>query len=444
MGFEKGELYRLPWSLNDNPIAWLEITDICNLHCEGCYRQRLTNHKPLEEIQEEVRFLKRWRNPDNVSIAGGEPLIHPRILEIVAYIAEQGLKPIILTNAQALTPTFLHQLKRAGLAGFTIHIDSHQGRPDWTGKNEAEHNALRQYYADMIHAEGGLYTIFNSTVYPSTYHEIPDVVRWGRENMDRVQGLVFITYRTGIADTNVALDENNQEVDLHQLSYVTDHFDERFVTGPEVAEMIQSACPEYAPSGYLGGTIRHDSYKWMAGAMIGIKGKVYGSVGKKTMELTQSMHHVFTGRYLAYLSQARMGAKVFMLSPWDRLVRQGGKRWLADLVRHPSHLFRPIYVQSIGIIQAPDLLPDGRADMCDSCPDMTYFEGKLVNSCRLDEYRLFGHMLSVAERQQREQDQAAQVENPAEEQPSEPTAVSLPQEHARVIADDGGERQAEE
>ena len=55
MGFEKGELYRLPWSLNDNPIAWLEITDICNLHCEGCYRQRLTNHKPLEKL-EEVAF----------------------------------------------------------------------------------------------------------------------------------------------------------------------------------------------------------------------------------------------------------------------------------------------------------------------------------------------------------------------------------------------------
>ncbi len=28
--------------------------------------------------------------------------------------------------------------------------------------------------------------------------------------------------------------------------------------------------------------------------------------------------------------------------------------------------------------------------MCDSCPDMTYYNGKLINSCRMDEYRLFG------------------------------------------------------
>ena len=70
------------------------VTDICNLHCEGCYRQKITGHKPLEEVKEEIRFFKRWRNPDNVSIAGGEPLIHPHIMDLVAYIAElRGSSP---------------------------------------------------------------------------------------------------------------------------------------------------------------------------------------------------------------------------------------------------------------------------------------------------------------------------------------------------------------
>ena len=77
MTLDKRNLYRFPWSMNDNPIAWLEITDICNIHCEGCYRQHMTGHKPLEQVKGEILFFKRWRNPDNVSIAGGEPLIHP-------------------------------------------------------------------------------------------------------------------------------------------------------------------------------------------------------------------------------------------------------------------------------------------------------------------------------------------------------------------------------
>ena len=67
---DKKTLYRLPWSLNDNPIAWLEITDVCDIQCPCCYRQNITGHKPLDQIKTDVLFLKRWRNPDNISIAG--------------------------------------------------------------------------------------------------------------------------------------------------------------------------------------------------------------------------------------------------------------------------------------------------------------------------------------------------------------------------------------
>jgi pyruvate-formate lyase-activating enzyme len=397
---EKANLYRMPWSMNDNPIAWLEVSDICNLHCEGCYRQKLTGHKSLEDVKEEIRFFKRWRNPDNVSIAGGEPLIYPHIVDTVAFIAENGMKPVILTNGMALTPELLKELKTAGLAGFTIHVDSHQGRPHWEGATEKDLNELRQSYADMIAAQGRLYVIFNSTVYPSTFREIPDVVRWGQAHIDRVHGLVFITYRTGQAETSVGLDRAKREVDLSRLSYVTDRFDEKFVTSPEVYQIIKENLPQYEPSGYLGGTVLHTSYKWLAGALIGSKSAIYGSVGKRTMELAQTTHHLFKGTYLAYLSESQVGRKVFLAGLWDKSIRQATRAWLKDITRHPGRLFQSVYIQTIGIIQAPDVLPDGRADMCDSCPDMTVYEGKLINSCRMDEYRLFGGMLTVVDRRE--------------------------------------------
>ena len=63
------------------------------------------------------------------------------------------------------------------------------------------------------------------------------------------------------------------------------------------------------------------------------------------------------------------------------------------MLRHPAELFRPLYIQSIGIIQGPDLLEDGRVDMCESCPDMTVWDGKLVHSCRMDEWRLYGNYM---------------------------------------------------
>ncbi|HVN56597.1 MAG TPA: radical SAM protein [Anaerolineaceae bacterium] len=394
---EKRDLYRLPWSMNDNPIAWLEVSDICNIQCEGCYRQRITGHKSLEQLKEEVLFFKRWRNPDNFSIAGGEPLIHPQIVELVAFMREQGVKPVILTNAVALKPDLLHELKKAGLAGFTIHIDSHQNRPHWKGKTESELNELRQQCAEMIAAEGGLYTIFNSTVYPSTYHEIQDVVRWGQANIDKVQGLVFITYRTATMDTQAAM-AFEQEVDMSRLSYVRDSFSEKFVTGPEVYQAIKEVSPAYEPSSYLGGSIVHSSFKWLIGATVGTKGEMLGSVGKRGMEIAQAGHHLLYGTYLAYLSNPKLGGLVFWLAPWDKSIRQAyAARW-KSILRDPRKLFQKVYLQSVGIIQAPDILPDGRADMCDSCPDITILDGKLVNSCRMDEVRLFGGFVTVVEK----------------------------------------------
>jgi MoaA/NifB/PqqE/SkfB family radical SAM enzyme len=399
MSLDKSNLFRLPWSLNDNPIAWLEVSDICNIHCEGCYRQNMTGHKSLEELKEEVLFFKKWRNPDNFSIAGGEPLIYPNIIELVAFIKEQKIKPIILTNAVALTPEMLHELKKAGLSGFTIHIDSHQNRPGWKGKSEKDLNELRQKYADMIAAERGLYLIFNSTVYPSSFNEIPDIVRWGNANIDRVHGIVFITYRTATTDNNIALNPLEKEVDMSKLSYVRESFDEKFVTSPEVYAKIKEVLPEYEPSGYLGGTVRHDSFKWLIATIIGSKKRTYGSLGKHAMEIAQNFHHYFTGTYLAYLSQARIGGKVFLLSPFDKGIRSAWKNRIKDYLRHPSHFFQGVYVQSVSIIQAPDVLEDGRCDMCDSCPDITILDGKFVNSCRMDEYRLFGGFVTVVEKE---------------------------------------------
>ena len=403
MALEKRDLYRLPWSKNDNPIAWLEVTDICNLHCEGCYRQRLSGHKPLDQIKDEILFFKRWRNPDNVSIAGGEPLVHPQIVDIVAFIAENGMKPIVLTNAARLTPALLRELKGAGLAGFTIHIDSHQGRPEWQGKNEAEHNELREHYARMIAAQGRLITIFNSTVYPSTFHEIPSVVRWGQANLNIVHGLVFITYRILDTEASVGIDDSGARVDAARLSYTTRAFDEEFVTSPQVYQVVKDNFPAYQPSGYLGGTIRHDSFKWLVGAMVGSRHGMYGSVGPKTMQVAQAGHHLLRGTYLAYLAQMKAAPLLFLVAPWDPVVRGALKSWLADVVRHPAHLLSRVQIQTIGIIQAPDIQASGQADMCDSCPDMTVWNGTLINSCRMDEYRLFGGMLSVAQKQAPEQ-----------------------------------------
>ena len=91
--------------------------------------------------------------------------MHPEIVDIVRMVAEMGLKPVINTNGGKLTMELLRELKKAGAAGFTFHIDSKQGRPKWKDKNELDFNELRLSYAEMLAEVGGLSCAFNSTVY---------------------------------------------------------------------------------------------------------------------------------------------------------------------------------------------------------------------------------------------------------------------------------------
>jgi hypothetical protein len=395
MALDKSNLYRLPWSKNDNPIGWLEVTDICNLKCLGCYRQKLSGHKTLEQIKEEILYLKRWRNVDNISIAGGEPLMHPDILEVVAFIKQQKIKPIMLTNGLKLERATVVDLKKAGLAGFTIHIDSNQGRPQWRDKNEVETDELRQHFADMIHEIGGLYLIFNSTVYPSTMQYVPEMVRWAQRNIDRVHGMVFITFRTAPLDEEITYQFGEEIVDARHLSYASEFRPDRNITSYELYDLIKANIPEYDASGYLGGTWKIDSIKWLTGATIGSTKRIYGPIGPRTMEIAQAGHHFLTGRYMAYLGESKIGRRIFWVSALDKTVRATYKHYLKDVLRHPLRAFDSVYVQSIAVIQGPDIMPDGTADMCDSCPDMTYWNGELINSCRMDEYRLFGGVVTV-------------------------------------------------
>ncbi len=397
MALSKDNLYRFPWSGNDNPIGWLEVTDRCNTYCRGCYRiNGMQGHKSLEQMKEEVLLLKKWRNCDNISIAGGEPLIHPQILDIVAYIHSLGMKPLILTNGIRIEddPGMVADLKKAGLVGFTFHVDSEQARPHWKGKTETELFELRQHFADMVHSVGGLFVSFGMTVYPGNLDFVPKMVEWANRNIDRVHGLVFIGFRNAAMEGGFDYYVDGQKIDP-KTSYFGEWTQESYLTSTDIYNKIKEHFPHYETSAFMGGSQVKDKLTWLVSGQLGTKRKMHGSIGKKTMELFQTFHHIQHGTYVIYSPSNKLPKAAFLLGLFDKNVRATSRSFWSDVIRHPLELFRPLYVQSIGIIQGPDLLPDGRIDMCESCPDMTVWNGRLVHSCRLDEWRLYGNYMQA-------------------------------------------------
>jgi organic radical activating enzyme len=387
------DYYRLPWNLTDNSISWLEPTSKCNLYCEGCYRlNEKDGHKSLEQIREDLDVFVKLRKADGVSIAGGDPLTHPNVVDIVKEVKKRGMKPIINTNGLALTKELLAELKKAGVFGFTFHIDSKQGRPEWKNNNETELNELRLHYAKMLAEAGNISCAFNSTVYEDTMKHIPSMVKWAQEHIDIVHVMVFILYRA-VNNEKIDFYLGPKKINMGELVYNEDPPTRTDINAQEIVDLIRTENSEFDPCAYLSGSEKPDSFKWLLSGRLGTKKKIFGYMGRKGIEAAQMFNHLLYDKYLAYAKpkDTRKGKLILLMGAFDKKLRKTFLRFY----KNPLNIFKRLYYQTVLIIQPVDFLEDGRQNMCDGCPDMTVWDGQLVWSCRMEEQLNFGHNLKT-------------------------------------------------
>lgn len=392
------QLFRLPWTLPDNAISWLEPTSACNLACDGCYRENVKDsHKTMEEVKRELDVFQRLRKSDCISIAGGDPLLYPNIVELVAEIKARGIKPIINTNGKALTRELLHELKLAGVYGFTFHVDTKQGRPgEWKGKNELELNDLRLQYAQMLADEGGIACSFNSTVYDDTLQYVPGMIEWAHKHINIVHTMVFIAFRHVVPEMPFDWYAGGQKVDWQKIMYHSDEKRKVDIKSTDMLKIAREKFPEFTHAAYLNGTEQPDSFKWLLTNRIGNNHKIFGYFGPKMLELVMFFYHFTQGTYLSYAAPktTKLGrSTLFFLWLLDKGVRNSFKKYLGHVLRNPLRLFKKAHMQSILFIQPVDFDKWGNQNMCDGCPDITVHEDRLVWSCRLEEPKQFGTFL---------------------------------------------------
>jgi hypothetical protein len=389
MPVRRDELYRLPWSKVDNAGGWVEVTDACDLWCPGCYRHRLAGHRSLADVKEEIVTISGLTNCDRIAIAGGEPLLYPHIVEVVEFIARQGLKPVLLTNGVRLTPDLASDLRKAGLAKYHFHVDSGMRRSGWTGKNEAELNELRQHFADLVWEVGGVQCGFNITVFRSTLQYLPDILDWCRRNIHKVQHVSLIAFRAIPLTDDIEYQARGEPVDVRRFQHTSEDTTEIDISTDEMYSMLERHDSSYSACTYLSGTSAPETYKFLVTLQVGSAAGFYGYLGARTVECVQVAHHLFKGRYCAFLSRPKVGRRLFMMSLVDRRVRDTARRFLKSGLKNPLRFFDSLYVQSISL-QQPNEIVDGQGNLCDGCLNMMMYGDRLIPSCRLDEYRLFG------------------------------------------------------
>jgi hypothetical protein len=345
-------------------------------------------------VKADLDVFQRLRKSDCISIAGGDPLLYPDIVELVAEIKRRGFKPIVNTNGVALTRELLGELKKAGVFGFTFHVDSRHGRgAEWRGKNELELNELRLHYARMLADAGGIACSFNSTVYEENLQYVPGMVRWAQKHIDIVHTMVFICFRHVIPDMPFDWYAGGEKVDWDKIWYHSDSRREVEIQSTDVLAKVQEHEPDFEPAAYLNGTEDPRAFKWLLSERLGTRDRILGYPGPKFVELLMAAYHFKKGKYLSYVGprSLRLGrSALLLLWPFDRGVRRSLKRYLGYVLRNPLRAFRRVHLQGIMFIQPVDFHANGAQSMCDGCPDITVHEGRLVWSCRLEELKQFG------------------------------------------------------
>jgi MoaA/NifB/PqqE/SkfB family radical SAM enzyme len=109
-------------------ICNISVTNVCNATCDFCnyaYDKNIVTHRAYIDVENYDRALDILyrRGIRYLTFQGGEPLLHPRITDMVAMATGRGMGPALVTNGWLL-PKKLEALARAGLRTIFISIDS--------------------------------------------------------------------------------------------------------------------------------------------------------------------------------------------------------------------------------------------------------------------------------------------------------------------------------
>jgi len=113
-------------------VLMLEPLFRCNLACAGCGKIQYPAHILKAELSPEDCFnaVEECGTP-MVAIPGGEPLLHPRMPEIVAGLVARRKYVYMCTNALLLKEK-LHLFKPSKYLSFSVHVDGQREHHDFS------------------------------------------------------------------------------------------------------------------------------------------------------------------------------------------------------------------------------------------------------------------------------------------------------------------------
>ncbi len=116
----------LQFAKDKKPVVVWNAGRRCNLRCVHCY-----SHSRDEEYSGEMNHDEGLRLLDDLAefgvpvilFSGGEPLMHPRIMDLIAHARSLEMRAVLSTNGTLITNDVASQLKEFGLSYVGVSLD---------------------------------------------------------------------------------------------------------------------------------------------------------------------------------------------------------------------------------------------------------------------------------------------------------------------------------
>lgn len=105
--------------------ALLQVTERCNLHCAHCFVSSTQDGADLSASDVGDTVIPRLHRAgvERLTLTGGEPFVHPELLQICEAGVEAGFAVGICTNGTGVTDDQIAELKRLGRVHVNVSFD---------------------------------------------------------------------------------------------------------------------------------------------------------------------------------------------------------------------------------------------------------------------------------------------------------------------------------
>ena len=158
----------------------IKLTFQCNNHCDFCAQGSKRSFIKMRTKDEIINALNDGKKNEvnSVVFTGGEPTLHPNIIELIKEAKKLGYKFIQLqTNGRTLSDiNFLKELKKAGAN--EIGPSLHGSKPEIHDKLTHSPGSFNQTIKGIINSKKlGLYVMTNTVITTLNYKDLADLAK---------------------------------------------------------------------------------------------------------------------------------------------------------------------------------------------------------------------------------------------------------------------------